>query len=275
MGCESTDLSGDAAMVKLRYLIWLVRMRYVWFLRRPLPGEFQTRIYEGLPGSGKTLLMVRDAVTLMRSGVRVCSNLRIRDIYSGSESERCATWIEMLEWSVQTLRDGVPTVFCLDEIHLMCDSREWKSTPSWWRNLMAQRRHFGIGIIGTTQDLSQVEKRLRTLVKHLIRVRRVRLWKLPVYRTSMLDPSTVDNPAGAATPIGSSRWEWVPAHAFHSYSTREVMKSEDMSLYSDDALADRIASLSDEAFDRLSLPDLPAFSDLSILDDDPLSSESV
>jgi hypothetical protein len=248
-------------------------MRYVWFLRRPLPGEFHTRIYEGLPGSGKTLMMVRDAVLLMRSGVRVCSNLRIRDILTGIESESCATWLEMLEWSVQTLRDGRPTVFCLDEIHLMCDSREWKSTPSWWRNLMAQRRHFGIGIIGTTQDLSQVEKRLRTLVKHLVRIRRVRLWKFPIYRSVMLDPSSIDSPGEAARPIGSASWHWVKADAFHSYSTREVMKSEDMAIYNDEQLASRIAELSSEAFDRLALPDLPSFADRGA--DEPLeASES-
>lgn len=155
-----------------KYQRWLWERRYHWF-RRKKPFEMPSVIYEGLPGSGKTLFMVRDCVEWMRAGFTVASNLKIRDAYSGCSSIPCRSWLEMLELTVDHKRRGVPLIIALDEIHTLCDAREWALTPQWWRDMMSQKRHHGMGLIGTTQALSQVEKRLRSLIAYLVRCERV------------------------------------------------------------------------------------------------------
>lgn len=151
---------------------WMVRNHYIWFLRRR-PFDMPSCIYEGLPGSGKTLAMVRDCVKWMREGYTVASNLRIRDALTGVESLPCRTWIDMLRIVAEHKQQDKPIIVALDEIHLLCDAREWANTPAWWRDMMSQKRKHKIGLIGTTQALSQVEKRLRTLVAYMVRLDRI------------------------------------------------------------------------------------------------------
>lgn len=160
----------------LKVAVWVWRNKLGWWHRKRRPNERPLRLYVGMPGSGKTLLAVADAVRLMRQGVRVASNVRIVDRVSGQEAEPCGSWLDMLRLTVDSLEKGVGLVVVWDELHLACDARAFMSTPAWWLALIAQRRHYGIGFIGTTQHPDQVEKRLRTLVDFVSLVKPVRGW---------------------------------------------------------------------------------------------------
>jgi len=238
---------------------WLFGQRYWWFQRKKL-ADLPSCIYEGLPGSGKTLAMVRDVIPYLRQGYRVGSNLYIRDALTGAETVPCRSWLEMLELTLEAVRAGEPLILALDEIHNLCDAREWANTPAWWRNMMSQKRHFKLGLIGTTQALGQVEKRLRSLVAYLLRYERLPLGRMAFFRETLLDPTGVDVP-GAQWATRHTRLVWVPWYAFHSYSTWQVMASDDMTAYSDDALKEKIAAMIEELQGLCDSEGLPAFAD--------------
>lgn len=256
--------------LRLAWWAWLWNQRYFWFQRSRPHEEWDTRIYEGLPGSGKTLFMVRDCIELMRRGVRVYSNVAVRDPLTGLESLPLGGWLDMLRASVETLEDGIPTIFAFDEIHLAADARSWQNTPAWWLNLMAQRRHYGVGLIGTTQHADTVEKRLRMLVGRIVRVRPSmvrRLWRrLPLFVCQDVDMALVDVPDQDA--VGASSITWVGAHAFHGYSTQELMASLDFRELADDEARAEIAELSARARELAAPAIIPAFVD-PVLDDYP------
>jgi len=251
----------DGAPVGSRLYLWkwLFQNKYWWFQRKKLE-DLPSCIYEGLPGSGKTLAMVRDIVPFLRSGVRVGSNLRVRDALTGRETLPCRSWLEMLELTLEAVRDKEPLIIALDEIHNLCDAREWANTPAWWRNMMSQKRHFGLGLIGTTQALGQVEKRLRSLVSYLLRYERVGIGRLPLFREVVLDPGAIDV-AGSQWQTKKSSLVWMPWYAFHSYSTWEVMASDDMTAYKDDELREKIAEMLEELRELCAVEGIPAFSD--------------
>ena len=248
---------------KWAYWRWLYRQEFLWFQRAAPRKEWDTRIYEGLPGSGKTLLMVRDCCELMRQGVRVYSNVQIRDPFSGTEAHPLGGWLDMLRASVATLEDGIPTIFAFDEIHLACDARDWQKTPAWWLNMMAQRRHYGVGLIGTTQNADTVEKRLRMLIGRVVRVRPTVLrkfwWRLPVFSTQDVDMSLIDVPDQDA--VSAAAMTWAGAHAFHGYSTSQLMASLDFAALTDDEAVAEIKELTDRARAVAGPGLIPAFGD--------------
>jgi len=239
----------------------------LWFQRKKPAVEWDTRIYAGLPGSGKTLFMVRDCIQLLRQGVRVYANMKIRDPLTGRESLPLCGWLDMLRASVLCLEDNIPTVFAFDEIHLAADARQWASTPVWWLNLMAQRRHFGVGLIGTTQDPGQVEKRLRLLIGRVVSVRPSalrRLWgRLPLFSVQEVDMALIDVPEADS---GSGAWffTWVKADAFHGYSTRELMASLDFAELKDEEAKAEVRLLTERAIMLAGVDILPSFADCGI-----------
>jgi hypothetical protein len=272
---------------QVRYWRWLNARGYWWFQRPKTRSEFDTRIYEGLPGSGKTLLMVRDCIDLMRSGVVVYSNVYVRDPLTGREALPLGGWLSMLKVSVEALErhaiyrqlvencvesggdlktlpsPPASVVMAFDEIHLAADARSWQSTPAWWLNLMAQRRHFGVGMIGTTQDLSTVEKRLRMLVGRIVQVRPSfirRFWRrVPLFTVVDVDMSVRGD--GVGDNLGGGSWTWVAASAFHGYSTREIMATVDFADLTDDQSVAEVAALTQRAINAGCVDFLDSYAD--------------
>lgn len=249
---------------------WKYSHKYHWWQREKPHQEFSTRIYSGLPGSGKTLKMVEDCIALMRKGVVVYSNLTIIDPEYGHRSRPLGSWLEMLRASVEALEEGKPTVFAIDEIHLMCDARNWSKTPGWWLNLIAQRRHYGVGIIGTTQAIDQVEKRLRTLVDFILEVHMPiqRGWflskipiikKIPLMRVNQIDARVIDNPNVEEKDKRFGKWVLVSWLGYHGYSTQELMASDDFIGYKEDDIAEEINILTQKAINLAVFKDAPVF----------------
>jgi len=246
----------------VRLLWWRLVNRQYWWLRRHTTHEYPTVIYAGLPGSGKTLLMTRDVIKLMRRGFRVYSNMAIHDPVSGCRAGVVGSWVEMLSLSVDALQERADclesgrtpppgVVFAFDELHLICDAREWASTPKWWLNLVAQRRHFGVGIIGTTQLATQVEKRLRTLMDLQLSIsrpfRRIPFLKrLPIFDVRELDPMLLETDPANSILTEKIR-VWMAWYAFAGYSTGELIISDDWSSYTDDAITEEVGELTRRA----------------------------
>lgn len=159
-------------MRTLRFWRWLYQQRYWWFQRQHL-FQMPSVIYEGLPGSGKSLAMVRDCIQYMRLGYRVASNLEIRDPYTGQVALQAMTWLSVLRHIRDARRDNVPIVVAIDELQELCDARDWALTPAPIRTMFTQKRKYKMGLIGSTQALANVEKRLRSVIAYMVRYERV------------------------------------------------------------------------------------------------------
>lgn len=231
--------------IRLQFFVW--RNGLSWFQRRKKISPAGTTIYVGLPGSGKSLMLVKDAIEKMRSGVAVYSNIRIVDRVTGLAAGKCGSWLEMLEISVSHLEAGEACYFAIDELHLFCDARSWARTPAWWLSIIAQRRHLGIGIGGTTQAFSQLDKRFRTLVDFVISCR-MPFGSLPVIRTREYMPGLVDDSDQYRSgEVGQVWFEYVPWWVYSGYSTYELVLADDWSDLSDDEATELAKVLSRRA----------------------------
>lgn len=214
---------------------WLFayRRRLHWWQRPPALYEFRTTLYCGQPRSGKTLMATRDAIRLMRQGVRVVANYDIIDPLTGVQSVRLESWYDMLVYAGHACISKTPTVFVIDEIHNWANARFYTRTPVWWLSFMQQRGHYGVGIIGTCQSLGQVEVALRRLIDYVVFVRPTVPFKLPIANVSVplfslkelpavlldqegrVDEATLKNTKGT---FAIAKW-WV----YGGYSTAELI----------------------------------------------------
>lgn len=221
-----------------------VRHKLIWPLRKRPIYEFDTRIYCGLPGSGKTLLATYDAVKLMRRDVRVLSNFCIRDPLTGKEAMRLRSWVDMLAYAVLAMLERKPTVFVLDEIHLWASARFFQRTPGWWLSLISQRRHFGCGIIGTAQHPKQIDVSLRRLLDVVVFLKPV--VKGFGFFVARECPAVLLTDDGEPPVAIKGRLKRIPWWVYGSYSTEELVAVEEW--LADDAEADeQIAVLTAKA----------------------------
>jgi hypothetical protein len=213
----------------LAYWAWLWRERQWWFLRT-IPLEWESVIFTGFRGAGKSTFGCNLCISYLRAGIRVASNYYIRDPLTGLETESCTTWIDVLTKSVEALERREPLIIYLADIQGYCDARQWQYTPQWWLEFIAMARHMGICIQGDTQVLSQVEKRLRMLIGRVVEVepswlrRRWRRW--PRFKVRDMDLQINDDPA-LWLPPGKQRTTWLYSHAFHGHSSWEMLARAD------------------------------------------------
>jgi len=237
-----------------RLMLWRLKNREYWWLRKA-HKQMPLTLYCGMPGSSKTLWMVRDAVLLMRQGYAVYSNLDIKDRITGVRSKPCLSWLDMMRICVDHLERGEVAYFCWDEIHHHADARTWALTPVWLLQVFAQRRHLRLGLIATTQVMAQVEVRLRTLVDLIVQVRPTGLRKFiqkvfrrefPLFWEDVLDGALMEHPE-LGDPVLSKGLVWTPWYVWNSYSTHEMVAGEDLSLYKDEEIQAEIAELTRRA----------------------------
>lgn len=248
---------------RVGYWRWLWEQKQWWFLRK-MPAEYETCLYVGLPGAGKTSFGADRVIRLMRAGVRVYSNVYMRDTYTGREARPVLNWIDVMRASVEALEDQVTAVIYLSEINLMCDARDWQSSSRWWTDFMQQRRHMGIGLIGDTQNLSQVEKRLRLLIGRVVQVRPSWLrtvWRRwPRFVARQVDLQLATDPA-LFLPPGKEKTVWLYSHAFHGHATWQLLAGQDFGNLDTPEALKEIDDLRQRAIKLNEVSSLPAFAD--------------
>jgi hypothetical protein len=247
---------------RLRYWGWLWKNRQWWFNRPLPPAEYDTVIFTGLPGFGKTTFGTDYVVRYMRAGVRVYSNIMMRDNYSGQTAIPVHTWLDVMRASVEALEDGVTCMIYLAEINTMCDAYDWQSTPRWWTEMMQQRRHMGLGLMGDTQNLAQVNIRLRNLIGRVVEVRPTwlrRLWRRwPAFVVRDINILTSDDPK-EWMPEGKVHRVWQYSHAFHGHSTWELLSAQDFGALDSPASQAEIEKLRQRAIALNKSGILPSF----------------
>lgn len=125
--------------------------------------------FVGLPGQGKTYLMVRRAAKAMKRGRPVYANFRVKG----------ATRFDYL-WELFQVRDGL---ILLDEASLVLPAQAWKEVPfevlAYWR----QHRHKGVDVLYSAQDYTEVLKALRTVTQFVTQCKRFGSPKSPWFFT--------------------------------------------------------------------------------------------
>jgi len=248
-------------MESLGYYTWLHRTRRMWYLEPPRVEEWQTRLYTGLPGSGKTLSLVRDVLDALRGDVRVASNIYIRDIRSGRATVQVSSWLDVLRLTVDALESETSLLVAIDEIPLMCDARAFAATPGWWLAWMANARHYGMGIVATAQHMRQVDVRLRLLMPYCLDMSPSgvrRLWsRVPLFHERALGMGLMGDEVEVIE--GDHRWRWMTADVRHSYSTRELLPAQDWSTFKDQAVAAEVDLLTCRAQEIMGVPYIECF----------------
>lgn len=228
-----------AAFCRLQAFKW--REKLFWFQSRPPHIEFTTFLVEGKKGEGKTRYLTGWACRQMRRGVRIASNYTICDRLSGKTSIPVGGWIDVLRISVESLREGIPTVFVIDEFHLWADSRNYAKLPDFFKGWLAQSRHYGVGLCGSVQNFKTVDLRVRQITDELRRIRKVKLFNVPLYRTEIVAPESVDAEGDYALSephFGLFKW-------YAGYDTRELIQVEEYR--TDEEQEAEIAALCEEA----------------------------
>lgn len=108
----------------------------------------------GLPGSGKTSYLCKIARKNLKSGKRVFSNFACKGCYK-------------LDFSDLGLYDFSDSILLIDEISLVCDSRDWKAFNSDLRYFFTNHRHYNIDIYYCSQWLTDTDVKIRRMTEYL------------------------------------------------------------------------------------------------------------
>jgi len=205
-------------------------------------------IYSGLPGSGKSYRLARQAASLLyrnrkmfeKTGVKrlVWSNLKFTPEFENEFAGFFEYWSDLE--NLTPLRD---CDILLDEVGTYFDSRLWAELPQEVRRWAAQHRKFGIDIFGTAQDFAQVDKSFRRLTSDLLYLTKIAgsrdisstrpapkfIWGISLVRT--LDPTVYDELKSKFASSGIPKIMIIDRKGIEIFDTRaEVAFSKDVPL---------------------------------------------
>lgn len=113
--------------------------------------------YTGMPGAGKTYLMTKKALKLMKKGHRVFANFPLKGAIPYSKMEEL--------FSIKRQKGEKLPIVLMDEAGLIAPAGAWKAIPfdvmAHWR----QHRHAGIDIWYTAQNLKDIAVPLRRVTQ--------------------------------------------------------------------------------------------------------------
>jgi len=141
----------------------------VYFFRMPFENRkqfpFGLHMYEGLPGSGKTLAMTRELVKLKIKypACKIFTNYNY----------------EYQDGAINSMDDilkydeihKVATIIALDETHLSFNNRDYQNFPPEILEAICQNRKHRRYILMTVQDYSLVDSNFRKLLNQVTEVR--------------------------------------------------------------------------------------------------------
>jgi len=205
-------------------------------------------IYSGLPGSGKSYRLARQASFLLyrnrkifeRTGVLrlLWSNLKFSPEFESEFRGFFQYWTDLE--NLTPLRD---CDILMDEVGTYFDSRLWAELPQEVRRWTAQHRKFGIDIFGTAQDFAQIDKSFRRLTSDLLLLSKLAgsrdisstrpapkfIWGICLVRT--LDPTVYDELKSKFASGGLPKFMIIDRRGIEIFDTRaEVAFSRDVPL---------------------------------------------
>jgi hypothetical protein len=128
-------------------------------------------LYEGLPGTGKTLQVTERLVKERRHYDEVITNYGLELPDPAPPVRRIRSGPEFIDLVMELLYepDGKNRVIALDEAHSLMDARHWTRTPDEALMFFAQPRKAKIDLFLTAQDWSQIEQRVRIVTNYVWR----------------------------------------------------------------------------------------------------------
>lgn len=113
----------------------------------------------GLPRSGKTTYLCKIAKTFQKKGVPVYSNFPCRGCIK-------------LNFNDLGKRDFHDCIILVDEISLICDSRDWKNFNSDLRYFFTNHGHYGVDIYYCSQWFTDTDIKIRRMTEELYYIER-------------------------------------------------------------------------------------------------------
>lgn len=216
-------------MSYFRYLRYLYERRLFWWQRNKR-YEPEFTLYIGKRGRGKSLMLTRDTQRELARGSVVLSNCRVYDPLSDRHAELWVSVGDLMERVASAVLAGEKRIIIVvDEAQNHFDARDWEKTPRWFRQFLAESRHYHVGVIAATQAISQVDKRFRILCDRVVRVRPVLEGvhhAFALYRLVSMDEN-FNSADEEAKELGAPWLSWVSARAYGGYSTAALPTEED------------------------------------------------
>jgi len=136
------------------------------------------QVYTGLPGSGKTTMLVRKTVQLMEKNLqhykrtkelrKVYNNLPLTPLIEKRFGPINAKFTDIYQMPTWRNCD-----IAIDELAVYFDSQEWEKTSMEVKGFLRLHRHYKINIWGVAQDFLTVDKSFRRLCAHLYHIDRI------------------------------------------------------------------------------------------------------
>lgn len=154
----------------------------------------------GLPRSGKTSFLTWAGLRALKGKSVVCGyGLHKFDIGDFAPYERVYSNFPLsgayqLDFSQLGKVTFENCLILIDEIMLLCDSREWKNYGKELRNFMALHGHWKVDILACSQGYSDCDVRIRNLAEKLFYLRRYGSWSsiTPIEKKWRIDETIQD-----------------------------------------------------------------------------------
>lgn len=110
-------------------------------------------LIEGLPGSGKSLIMTQFIYDEWKKGAKLFVNF---PVCFSDENERIEYFHELSETT--HLRNGI---ICIDEAIKLLDAQRWQGMPASFKEMVCMSRHYYLDIYTAIQAFKQIDPTMR------------------------------------------------------------------------------------------------------------------
>jgi hypothetical protein len=198
--------------------------------------------YVGLPGTGKTLAMVKDCIPLLKNGIKVYSNFPVRWGKQKDGKFRYST----ITLNPVDFMDAVQfednATFLVDECNVVFSSYDdAKKIDRGLLNRFAQGRKLNLDFYFTSQRFTHSLKRIRDLTNVVIDCKKMRIFGFTFFRHIYYNPTIFDREALFDTPMETKyilkkRFipPWELGYLYNKYPTDFIIKSKDEWIRKDD-----------------------------------------
>lgn len=191
--------------------------------------------YVGLPGTGKTLAMVHDAIPLLKSGIKVFSNFPIR---FGKQKDGTFRY-QTITLNPVDFMDAIQyednAAFLVDECNVVFSSYDdAKKLDRGLLNRFAQGRKLNLDFYFTSQRFGHSLKRIRDLTNVVIDCKKMVVLTFTIFRNVYYNPVIYEREALFDTPLEAKYilkkrfiYPWQLGGLFAKYPTEFIIKSKD------------------------------------------------